>query len=713
MKKTIPLIIALLLFISFSSALAETKTFIKEYTYQASEYDSKVSCRALALEQVKRLLLEEVGTYLESQTEVKNFQLSKDQITVLTAGVVRTEILKEAWDGKAYWFRAKIEVDTEAAITALDKLRKDRVKTKELEETKRKVEEALNEIERLRKELQTVESDQEKKKKYDEAVNVLSAKEWFEKGDQLRRSRKYKEGFDALTRAIEIDPQYTLAYVLRGICCLGISEKDEDAVKMSAKEFLANYDPHKDVKICINDFNKAINLDSNNARAYRARGYAYGEELGYNEQAIRDFDKCIELESTSQATKTEQCYYYRARTYKRLGQDDKALADYNKAIEIDPTFTDAWEERAVLRGDRLVNYEQAIKDLNVLIRMHPNNARFYVQRGYYHRMLDRYKEAIDDLNYAIEISPKYAFAYYYLGVVYTDLKEYEKAISHYTKAIELSSPIMVPTGFVLIKNEELAKYTFARGKSYARLSKYDKAMADYTTAIELEPLNAEYYVGRGDLFYSKCNEFSQSIKGNKNKKSTLLKNKWCRAALKDYVKSSQLDPKNVSAYIELWRIHKYKFNNVIPACYYARQACELDPDPVPIGFCEQLKDIGDEYCEDKWASLGKDSDGGRWYYEKKADLRYSPSKTIKIWVRQFEDEKSKTDGAGFKALYEIDCSRKMQRAITYISIKRDGTSTGDDLLDELRQISPGSMIEMLANEVCKKTKQSAEEFLKQ
>ena len=30
---------------------AESKTFIKEYTYQASEYDSKVSCRVLALEQ--------------------------------------------------------------------------------------------------------------------------------------------------------------------------------------------------------------------------------------------------------------------------------------------------------------------------------------------------------------------------------------------------------------------------------------------------------------------------------------------------------------------------------------------------------------------------------------------------------------------------------------------------------------------------------------
>jgi hypothetical protein len=55
--------------------MAEIKTFLKEYTYQASEMDSKVSCRAIALEQVKRLLLEELGTYLESHTEILNFQL--------------------------------------------------------------------------------------------------------------------------------------------------------------------------------------------------------------------------------------------------------------------------------------------------------------------------------------------------------------------------------------------------------------------------------------------------------------------------------------------------------------------------------------------------------------------------------------------------------------------------------------------------------------
>ena len=116
----------LLLLLSASGILAaETKTFIREYSYQASELDSKVSCRTIALELVKRLLLEEAGTYLESETEVRNYQLTKDQITVLTAGVVRAELLNEKWDGKTYYIQAKLEVNPKEVEQSIQKLRQD------------------------------------------------------------------------------------------------------------------------------------------------------------------------------------------------------------------------------------------------------------------------------------------------------------------------------------------------------------------------------------------------------------------------------------------------------------------------------------------------------------------------------------------------------------------------------------------------------------
>jgi hypothetical protein len=41
-------------------ALAEIKAFIKEYTYPSSDFDSRISSRTIGIEQVKRLLLEEL-----------------------------------------------------------------------------------------------------------------------------------------------------------------------------------------------------------------------------------------------------------------------------------------------------------------------------------------------------------------------------------------------------------------------------------------------------------------------------------------------------------------------------------------------------------------------------------------------------------------------------------------------------------------------------
>lgn len=60
-----------------------------------SEDGNRDSSRTIALREVKRLLLEELGIYLESETEVENFQLTKDHITALATGIVKREIIDE------------------------------------------------------------------------------------------------------------------------------------------------------------------------------------------------------------------------------------------------------------------------------------------------------------------------------------------------------------------------------------------------------------------------------------------------------------------------------------------------------------------------------------------------------------------------------------------------------------------------------------------
>src|SRR3989339_1565221 len=94
------------------------KTFLREYSYHASEADSKITARSIALTQIKTQLLEEIGVYIESNFEDTSKesragieQLTQQQIVSITAGVTETKVLEEKWDGEIYYMKAEIDVD--------------------------------------------------------------------------------------------------------------------------------------------------------------------------------------------------------------------------------------------------------------------------------------------------------------------------------------------------------------------------------------------------------------------------------------------------------------------------------------------------------------------------------------------------------------------------------------------------------------------------
>ena len=272
MKYIVVVLFAIISLLLSASANADVITFEKEYIYQASEFDSKVSSRILALEQVKRALLEQLGTYLISETEVKNYQMTKDQMTTLTAGIVSAEIIDEKWDGKTYYLKAKIAADPKEVLKSVEVLRNDKQKSKELDESRKKAEEAMKEVERLKKELKLVKGNTKKQGDYNTAINVLSATDWLVKGYKLFHAGNLQGAIEAYSKAIELNPNYTDAYVNRGV---------------------AN-DNSGNTQQAIKDYNNAIELNPQDAMTYNARGLVYYNS-GNTQQAIKDYNKAIEL----------------------------------------------------------------------------------------------------------------------------------------------------------------------------------------------------------------------------------------------------------------------------------------------------------------------------------------------------------------------------------------------------------------------------------
>src|SRR5688572_8367740 len=69
-------------------ASAEMRIVVSQGEYRMGDRDTREDAQRLATEAAKRNALEQVATYLESMTVVEGFDVTKDEITTYTAGLV-------------------------------------------------------------------------------------------------------------------------------------------------------------------------------------------------------------------------------------------------------------------------------------------------------------------------------------------------------------------------------------------------------------------------------------------------------------------------------------------------------------------------------------------------------------------------------------------------------------------------------------------------
>jgi tetratricopeptide (TPR) repeat protein len=471
MKRTIIIFLFSLLSFLPSIAFAAIKTFEKEYIYQASEADSKQTCRTLALEQVKRLLLEEIGTYLESQTVVKNFQLTHDQIITLTAGVVKTEIVTERWDGKEYQLMAKISADPDGVALAIDNLRGDQQKVKELEEAKKKTDEKVKEVDQLRKELTVLKSAAKRKNKinqYSTAVKNINLIDLYSKAmsssfDCVMSSDRCQNSIDAFQKIIELDPGNADAYFESG-WSYRCWEKYKEAIDMNTKALTKGTKKR--------DYVGFSNRGDKNENVYERRGDAYFYSGNYK-AAINDYSIAIKLRTTFSK--------YSVSTYIQRGEAYLQLSDYQKAIS---------------------NFDEA-----VMIAANDDNYRTEQQSWWSEEQKKYFKYNDKEWQYR-DINSSYSTR----GRVYFVIGNFNQAIIDFTKAIET-----FPYGGVR------ARTYYFRAISYIQLGNVgnfignaEKAIRDMDKAVELDPKESSYYNYRATV----KTLYMHSIIGNLTKKET-------------------------------------------------------------------------------------------------------------------------------------------------------------------------------------------------
>jgi tetratricopeptide (TPR) repeat protein len=118
------------------------------------------------------------------------------------------------------------------------------------------------------------------------------------------------------------------------------------------------------------DYDKAIKIDPNDAYAYNNRGLLL-EKKGDSYRAIADYDKAIEIDP-----QYAHAYNNRGLSWYAKGDYDRAIADYTKAIELDLMYTYAYDNRGKAWYAKR-DYEHAFADYSRAIKIDPNDADAY------------------------------------------------------------------------------------------------------------------------------------------------------------------------------------------------------------------------------------------------------------------------------------------------------------------------------------------------
>lgn len=154
---------------------------------------------------------------------------------------------------------------------------------------------------------------------------------------------------------------------------------------------------------------------------------------------------------------------------------------YSEAIRLNPEYADAYFNRGIAKQG-LNQYADAIKDYDKVIEINPGDADAYINRGIAKQDLKQYAAAIKDYDKAIEINPENENAYNNRGLAKHILKQYEDAIKDYDKAIEI--------------NPHADAYV-NRGRVKYHLNQYAAAIKDFDKAIEINSKHSFAYRNRG------------------------------------------------------------------------------------------------------------------------------------------------------------------------------------------------------------------------
>lgn len=254
---------------------------------------------------------------------------------------------------------------------------------------------------------------------------------------------------------------------------------------------------------------EAISKNPDNALLYFERATML-DGMEEDSLALNDYKKAISLDST------------KAEYYSAIGDmlfEHKDLEGsvpwIEKAMQLNPT-----DKKAHLKLAKLFlfieEYNKALSEINTVLRQDVYNPEGYYLKGMVYKSLKDTTKAISSFLTTLQVQPEYRDAMIQLGIMYS-MQENPIALKYYDNAYKLDTTDVFPLygkgvyyqdkgDFELAKQEYVntimkdRNYTstyYNLGYIYMQQDSFDKAFRQYDILTKLNPQDPEAYFNRG------------------------------------------------------------------------------------------------------------------------------------------------------------------------------------------------------------------------
>jgi len=304
------------------------------------------------------------------------------------------------------------------------------------------------------------------------AAAQTTAKEWYDKGVNLKVEKKYEDAIVALKKAANLNSSYDQAWYMLGWCYNEL-EKYEDAlnalqkvktyneVNKANQNFEMGFAYYMLLKYdeALEKFNATIDFNPEYMLAYKERGNCYYKMKDY-EKALDDFNtytsKTNEISESGFFHKKGWCenelekyedavvslkrsialdnsfpetYNELGYAYYKLNKNDESISQYHNAYKISKeTYYTALKGIANVYYDNLKNYDSALVYLEKYAQFQKKDKVVYYKIGWCYNNMDKFEKAISFLEQALALDDEYEYAKTELGYANYKLGYYDKAL---------------------------------------------------------------------------------------------------------------------------------------------------------------------------------------------------------------------------------------------------------------------------------------------